>query len=71
MARIDAPCSGPLDRRTWLKVGGLSLAQAQERADESAVGLMDPIGDLGGSPAFKRRLGRVALREAVEAVWAG
>ncbi len=25
MARIDALCSGPIDRRTWLKVGGLSL----------------------------------------------
>src|SRR5271170_7544838 len=25
MARLNALCSGPMDRRTWLKVGGLSF----------------------------------------------
>jgi carbon-monoxide dehydrogenase medium subunit len=68
--QVGLSALAPTPRHLEVEVGGLSLAQAQERADEAAAGMMDPVGDLGGSPAFKRRLGRVALREAVEAVWA-
>jgi len=67
--QVGLSALAPAPRHLEVQVGGLGLAQAQELVDEAAAGLIDPVGDLGGSPAYKRRLGRVALREAVEAVW--
>src|SRR5688572_4656141 len=39
-ARFTPPCSGPLDRRTWLKVGGLSLGALATGIDPSLAGLL-------------------------------
>src|SRR6516165_9210963 len=38
-AHPPAPCAGPLDRRSWLKVGGLSLGALLSGGGPSLAGL--------------------------------
>lgn len=59
----------PTPRHVCVDAGGLSLAAAQDAAEAAAARLLDPIEDFRGSRAFKERLGRAAVREAVEAAW--
>jgi carbon-monoxide dehydrogenase medium subunit len=59
----------PIPRHVCVDAGGLSLAAAQDVAEAAAARLLDPIEDFRGSRAYKERLGRAAVREAVEAAW--
>jgi carbon-monoxide dehydrogenase medium subunit len=59
----------PTPRHACVDAGGLSLASAQDAAEAAAAPLLDPIEDFRGSRAYKQRLGRAAVREAVEAAW--
>jgi carbon-monoxide dehydrogenase medium subunit len=48
---------------------GSTAGAAVEAARQAAEPLLDPIPDLRGSAAYKRRLGLVALQTAVEKAW--
>src|SRR5207237_1111855 len=64
--QVGLSALAPAPRHLEVQVGGLGLAQAQELVDEAAAGLIDPVGDLGGSPAYKRRLGRLRVGPALQ-----
>lgn len=59
----------PTPRHAFVDAGERSLAAAQDAAEAAAAPLLDPIEDFRGSRAYKERLGRAAVREAVEAAW--
>jgi carbon-monoxide dehydrogenase medium subunit len=52
-----------------LDVSGLSAEQAVQAARELADPVIDPIPDIRGSETYKRRLGHVAVADAVRQAW--
>jgi carbon-monoxide dehydrogenase medium subunit len=52
-----------------LDVSGLSVEQAVAAAREVADPVIDPIPDIRGSETYKRRLGHVAVADAVRQAW--
>ena len=52
-----------------LDVSGLSLEETLEAARETADAVIDPIPDVRGSETYKRRLGHVAVADAVRQAW--
>jgi carbon-monoxide dehydrogenase medium subunit len=50
-------------------IAGLGVDQAIEAAVEAVTPVLDPIPDVRGSAAYKKRLGLVATRDAVRQAW--
>jgi carbon-monoxide dehydrogenase medium subunit len=50
-------------------IAGLDIEQAIEAAVEAVTPVLDPIPDVRGSAAYKKRLGLVATRDAVRQAW--
>jgi hypothetical protein len=49
--------------------GGATVDEVLEAAQRAADQVIDPIPDVRGGVEFKRRLGLVAVRDAVRAAW--
>ena len=58
-----------MPRFVELDVSGLDRAAAVDAAREAARPLLDPIPDIRGSESYKRRLGLVAVADAVTEAW--
>jgi aerobic carbon-monoxide dehydrogenase medium subunit len=50
-------------------IGGLSVDESIEAAVEAVTPLLDPIPDVRGSAAYKKRLGLVATQDAARQAW--
>lgn len=50
-------------------IAGLTLDEAVDAAAEAVEPVLDPIPDVRGSAAYKKRLGLVATRDAVRQAW--
>lgn len=67
--RLGLGALAPVPVYLSLDVAGQDAAGAASDAVEAAEPLIDPIPDIRGSSDYKRRLGRVAVRDAVRGVW--
>jgi len=59
----------PVPRHVWFDARGLDDQQAVDAALEVVEPALDPIPDVRGGVAYKRRLARVTVEDAVRAAW--
>jgi carbon-monoxide dehydrogenase medium subunit len=59
----------PVPRHVEIDVSGLDRAAVIDAAKTAAEPLLDPIPDIRGSESYKRRLGLVAVADAVTEAW--
>jgi carbon-monoxide dehydrogenase medium subunit len=69
--RLGLGALAPVPLYCEVDLTGLPLAGALDAARAAAEAAMDPIADVRGSVAYKRRLGLVAVEDAVRAAWKG
>lgn len=67
--RLGLGALAPVPRFVEIDVSGLDRAAAVEAARSAAEPLLDPIPDIRGSESYKRRLGLVAVADAVTEAW--
>jgi carbon-monoxide dehydrogenase medium subunit len=67
--RLGLGALAPTPLFLQLDVSGLSVEQAVQAARELADPVIDPIPDIRGSETYKRRLGHVAVADAVRQAW--
>jgi aerobic carbon-monoxide dehydrogenase medium subunit len=67
--RLSVGALGAVPRLAEIPLADRYEKEATEAAVEAAEELMDPIGDVRGSAAYKRALGRVAVEDAVRRVF--
>jgi aerobic carbon-monoxide dehydrogenase medium subunit len=67
--RIGLGALAPVPRYVSFDATGLNDQQAVDAALTAAEPALDPIPDVRGSVAYKRRLGRVAVEDAIRSVW--
>jgi carbon-monoxide dehydrogenase medium subunit len=66
---LGALAERPVHRDVALPPGA-TVTDAEQAARDAAEELMDPLPDVRGGVAFKRRLGLAAVRDAVREAWA-
>jgi carbon-monoxide dehydrogenase medium subunit len=69
MLRLGVGALAPTPVHVDVDVSGLGRDECVEAAVESVRPLLEPLPDVRGSVAYKRHLGEVATREAVESAW--
>lgn len=67
--RLGLGALAPVPRYLSLDVTGMDAGRAVSEAVAAAEPLLDPIPDIRGSSDYKRRLGLVAVRDAVSGAW--
>ncbi|TQM11034.1 FAD binding domain-containing protein [Pseudonocardia kunmingensis] len=67
--RLGLGALAPVPRFVEIDVSGLDRAAAVDAARSVAEPLLDPIPDIRGSESYKRRLGLVAVADAVTEAW--
>lgn len=67
--RLGLTALGPTPIYREVSVRGLSRTQTLEQADALVVEAIDPLPDLRGSVAYKRRVARVIVADAVTTAW--
>ncbi|SMC47221.1 carbon-monoxide dehydrogenase medium subunit [Kibdelosporangium aridum] len=67
--RIGLGALAPVPRHVSFDATGLSDQEAVDAAIAAVEPALDPIPDVRGSVAYKRRLGRVAVEDAVRSAW--
>jgi carbon-monoxide dehydrogenase medium subunit len=67
--RLGLGALAPVPRFVEIDVSGLDRKAALDAARSVAEPLLDPIPDIRGSESYKRRLGLVAIADAVTEAW--
>lgn len=67
--RIGLGALAPVPRYVSVDATGLSESDAVDAAQTAVDPVLDPIPDVRGGVAYKRRLGRVAVADAVRSSW--